>query len=196
MARPASVISRGPLRTAVPAPRYRLRPARASDAALLVEHRHRMFTAIGGRPEAEITAHDGRYRRWLLARMRRGELIGVIAETYRGAPVASGCLWYRPDQPRPENPRDDTAPYILSMFTEPEHRGRGLAGKIVRALIAEAKRAGHWQVILHAAPPRPLRLCGAWVRTALGGYWIDRSRSAAHPRATRARPATRAGRSR
>ncbi|NNN18091.1 MAG: hypothetical protein HKL79_07010, partial [Thermoplasmata archaeon] len=82
---------------------YRLRAARASDLETLVDHRHRMFLSIGGRAEERIAAHDRRYRRWLLARLRRGELVGQIAETRRGEAVGSGCIWYQPEQPRPEN---------------------------------------------------------------------------------------------
>lgn len=149
----------------------------------------------------EIDAHDVRYRRWLRVRLARGELIGWIAASRRGEPVASGCLWYRPDQPRPESLRGDVAPYILSMFTAPEHRGKGLAGRIVRALITEARRAGHWQVVLHASPQ------GRSVYARLGferrwemRYWLDPAlRAAVHPRSApskRGRRASKSGRTR
>lgn len=143
-----------------------------------------MFTSIGGRTEESIAAHDARYRRWARENLRRGALIGWIAETPEGEPVASGCLWYRPDQPRPENRRTDVAPYILSMYTAPEHRGHGLARRIVEALMADAKRAGHWQVLLHASPE------GRSVYAGLGferrwemRFWLDpKARTASRPR--------------
>ncbi|MFZ0700028.1 MAG: GNAT family N-acetyltransferase [Thermoplasmata archaeon] len=158
----------------MPTTQYRLRPARATDVETLIEHRHRMFSDIGGRTESEIAAHDTRYRRWLRARLKRGDLVGQIAETRRGDPAASGCLWFRPDQPRPENLKGDVTPYILSMYTAPEHRGRGLASRITRALVAEAEQRGHWQVTLHASPQgRPIYARIGFERRWEMRYWID-----------------------
>ncbi|NNN18157.1 MAG: GNAT family N-acetyltransferase, partial [Thermoplasmata archaeon] len=124
-----------------------------------------------------------------------GELVGQIAETRRGEAVGSGCIWYQPEQPRPENARRDVAPYILSMFTVPEHRGHGLASRIARALIEDAKRRGHWQVVLHASPE------GRSVYARLGferrwemRYWIDPAARAAWKRQRPAQKATRARR--
>ena len=180
-------------RSIVPTSGYRLRAVRASDIETLLDHRHRMFSAIGGRTEEQIVGHDRRYRRWLLVRLRRGELVGQIAETRRGEAAASGCIWYRPDQPRPESSGRDVAPYILSMFTAPVHRGHGLASRIVWALIADAKRRGYRQVILHASPE------GRSVYARLGferrwemRYWIDPADRVAWKRQRPARTGTRA----
>jgi GNAT superfamily N-acetyltransferase len=170
-----------------------VRGVRTSDVETLVDHRHRMFSDIGGRTEDEIAVHDNRYRRWLRTRLRRGDLVGMIAETPRGDPAASGCLWFRPDQPRPENTKGDVTPYILSMYTAPEHRGHGLASRITRGLVADAARRGHWQVTLHASPQ------GRRVYARIGferrwemRYWIDPEIHAARKRP---RPAPKGARS-
>ncbi|MGD0718810.1 MAG: GNAT family N-acetyltransferase [Thermoplasmata archaeon] len=164
-------------------PRYRLREAGLTDVGTLVDHRHRMYSAIGGSSEAEIAAHDARYRRWARVRLRRRELVGQIAETSDGQPVASGCLWYRPEQPRPQTVREDVTPYILSMFTVPEHRGRGLASRITKALIADARRNGHGQVVLHASPQgRPVYVRIGFERRWEMRYWMDPAMKAAHAR--------------
>jgi len=129
--------------------RFQIRRGTREDLDLLLEHRHRMWSDIGNRTEAEITEHDRRHRRWLKTRLRSGEVEGYIAEL-DGRPVGSGCLWWMRDQPRPAYPDTPTA-YVMSMFTEPRERGRGLATAILRRMIARARAKGSVRVTLHAS---------------------------------------------
>lgn len=82
--------------------------------------------------------------------MVSGELTGVIAETPDGRTVASGLVWFRAEQPRPDF-QGFESPYILSMFTEPAVRGRGIATRIVRELLAICRERGFPNVGLHAS---------------------------------------------
>ena len=120
-----------------------------ADLELLVEHRHRMWSDIGRWGEAEIVAHDPRYRAWVAERLPAGAFEGFIAER-GGRVLGSGGLWWMPEQPRPGYPTG-TVPYILSMYTAPEHRGRGVASAIVRAMLRRARVAGAPRVTLHAS---------------------------------------------
>lgn len=129
---------------------YSFRAARGSDVSTLVAHRHRMFSDLGGRSEAAIQRHDRRYRAWVRTRLARGAVVGVIAEDRQGKPVASGCVWFRDEQPRPETTRLRSA-YILSMYTAPSARRHGLARAIVRRLVAVVRRRGYGRVGLHAS---------------------------------------------
>jgi GNAT superfamily N-acetyltransferase len=54
-------------------------------------------------------------------------------------------------QPRPGLPAR-LEPYLLSMYTDPAYRGRGLASRIVRATMTWARRNGYRRMTLHAAP--------------------------------------------
>ena len=153
--------------------------------ALLVRHRIAMFADIHPQPTRLLEAHGRVYRRWARGRLTSGEMVGFIAETPDGTPVASGCLWFQPSQPRVLMPAT-SSPYILSMYTSPAHRGRGLATSIVRRLLAVARRHRCARVTLHASdagrrvyerlgfePTREMRL------------WLDRSiarRMGARPR--------------
>ena len=128
----------------------RYRPATVADLELLVDHRHRMWSDIASRTEREITEHDGLYRTWARRRLRTGELAGWVAETKAGKPVSSGLVWYRPDQPRPKL-HSLVSPYILSMYTEPAWRGRGIATRIVRELLRSIGAAGYPNAELHAS---------------------------------------------
>jgi len=121
-----------------------------ADVGVLVDHRHRMWSAIGHRTEAEIAEHDRRYRRWMRPRIRSGELVGVLAEAPDGTAAGSGLVWFRPDQPRPRV-LSLVVPYILSMYTRPDWREKGIASDIVRRLVAACRTKGYASVVLHAS---------------------------------------------
>lgn len=108
-----------------------------------------MWEAISDIPEAVLDTADPVYRRWARTRIRSGRLAAFIAED-RGRAVASGCVWLMPVQPRPHW-RGTTAGYLLSMFTEPDARGKGHANRIVRAAIRWAKGRGVRVMLLHAS---------------------------------------------
>ena len=135
---------------ALPAGSFRLRRATLNDLPILVRHRHQMWSDVGSRTEHEITLHDRRYRRWAREQMKKRKLLGLVAEVSDVGPVASGCLWFQPDHPRPVILEMDT-PYIMSMYTEPAYRRKGLATLILRGLIDVARKRGYARVVLHAS---------------------------------------------
>ncbi|MGP8076307.1 MAG: GNAT family N-acetyltransferase [Thermoplasmata archaeon] len=153
--------------------RVTYRRTTVADVPLLADHRHRMWTEIGNRTEAEITEHDARYRRWTRPRLRSEELVGFVAESPKGTVVGSGIVWFRSDQPRPKIPTL-TIPYILSMYTEVDWRGRGIASGIVRRLVAECRTRGYPSVVLHASEQgRSVYRRLGFERTWEMRYWID-----------------------
>jgi GNAT superfamily N-acetyltransferase len=127
-----------------------LRRATAQDLDLLVVHRRRMWADIdSGFTARELDEADPIYRRWARTRLRSGALVGWIVEI-AGRAVASGCVWVQPVQPRPRWAAG-RQPYLLSMFTEPDVRGRGFARRIVRAAMDWAKGEGYPRFTLHAS---------------------------------------------
>lgn len=141
-------LKRGPPRARGVA-RTPVRPATLADLGTLALHRRFMWEEIADFDEAALDEADRAYRRWLRPRLRAGTLAGFVAER-RGEPVASGCVWLQPIQPRPLAP--ERQPYVLSMWTEPDARGRGLARRIVQACVAWSRARGYASVALHAAP--------------------------------------------
>lgn len=127
----------------------KLRPATLDDLALLVRHRRLMWRDISAFSEEELDAADPAYRRWARHRLRSGALVAWVVEE-KGGPAASGCAWLQPVQPRPGRPYE-VQPYLLSMYTEPAHRGKGHAARIVKAAMKWARDAGHPYVSLHAS---------------------------------------------
>jgi GNAT superfamily N-acetyltransferase len=108
-----------------------------------------MWDAIADFSKRELDAADAAYRRWARDRMRVGRLAGFIVEV-AGTPIASGCVWIVDVQPRPRQ-KASVAAYLLSMFTEPGHRGEGHATRIVRAAMRWARDRSIPTMTLHAS---------------------------------------------
>ncbi|HLM70317.1 MAG TPA: GNAT family N-acetyltransferase [Thermoplasmata archaeon] len=153
--------------------RVTYRGTTVADLDLLTDHRHRMWTAIGHRTEEEIVEHDPRYRRWMRPRLLSEEVTGFVADGPDGQPVGSGLVWFRSDQPRPKMPTLVT-PYILSMYTHPDWRGKGIASGIVRRLVAACRERGYPSVVLHASEQgRSVYSRLGFERTWEMRFWID-----------------------
>lgn len=99
----------------------------------------------------ELDEHDAVYRRWARRGLATGTFLARIVETADGTAVGSGALWLMPMQPRPGPLGRGRMPYLLSMFTEPAYRGRGVARRIVRELLRWSRARGYGRVVLHAS---------------------------------------------
>lgn len=130
--------------------RFRVRPATRRDLDLLVRHRRGMWESMGERDRRALDEGDRVYRRWARQRLGSKRLIGFIAEDVKGHAIASGCIWLRPMQPRPGRPMRPV-PYLLSMFTEPDSRGRGLATRIVQEAFRWCRDHAYPRLTLHAS---------------------------------------------
>jgi GNAT superfamily N-acetyltransferase len=127
----------------------RIRQAKLDDLDLLVRHRRGMFEDMGGHAARDLDEADPVYRRWARSRLRSGSLVAFVAEE-KGRALGSGCVWVQPVQPRPGRP-EATRAYLLSMFTERDARGRGVATAIVKKAMAWSKREGFPRLVLHAS---------------------------------------------
>lgn len=109
-----------------------------------------MWRDIGGNSEAALAGEARSYKLWAARMLRARRLVGWIAIDRNGAAVGSGCLWFAESQPRPREPQL-FRPYLLSMYTDPEARGRGVASSIVSAAVELARRRGFGRITLHAS---------------------------------------------
>src|SRR6266571_4093262 len=126
-----------------------IRRASLNDLGLLVRHRRGMWSDIARFSKADLDAADRAYRHWATTQMKANRFAGFIVDV-DGQPVASGCVWIMRVQPRP-NWKGTEAAYLLSMFTEPAHRGRGHGARIVREAIRFAEARGIPMMLLHAS---------------------------------------------
>ncbi len=147
--------ARTPPRTGDRAPPSRLgtvERAGAGDLAILVAHRRRMWHDIGAaRARAELDRADAAYRRWVVRETRAGRFVGFLVRGSDGRVAGSGAIWLQPVQPRPGRLARLELPYILSMYSEPDLRGRGVASRLVRAMVRWARERGYRRVFLHAS---------------------------------------------
>jgi GNAT superfamily N-acetyltransferase len=131
-------------------PGFKIRTATAKDLDLLVQHRHRMFEEMSRPTVEELNGHDESYRAWAREMMKRRLLHVYIVETRGGRPAASGGVWLREMQPSPGHPHG-MVPYVLSVYTSPEFRRKGLASMIVEEAMTWARKRGYYKVLLHAS---------------------------------------------
>lgn len=136
---------------------WTLRRATAKDLPTLVRHRDAMWVEMGRVAPGQRDPTSKAYGKWLLERMRRGTLTAFIAtDDESGDVLASGGVWIQEVQPRPGHPLTMWG-YVLSIYTEPAARRRGLGRAVVDACIAHAREAGCTRCCLHASDEgRPL----------------------------------------
>lgn len=130
-------------------PGYKIRKATAKDLDVLVDHRKGMYMEMVKPTKRDLAVLERSYRRWAPRMMRRGLFHGYVV-TNKGRPAASGCVWLREVQPSPGRPAGHV-PYLLSMYTVPEFRRKGLASVIVEEAMAWAKKNGYPKIVLHAS---------------------------------------------
>jgi GNAT superfamily N-acetyltransferase len=144
----AKVLASGRERAGVP--EFKIRRASMRDVGILVEHRHRMFEEMISPTVEESRLHDEAYEAWAKDMMRRKLLHVYIAETRDGRTAASGGVWLREMQPSPGHPHG-MVPYVLSVYTRPEFRRKGLASMIVEEAMEWGRKKGYYKMVLHAS---------------------------------------------
>lgn len=127
-----------------------VRRATLRDLDALVHQRRAMWIDLGIKDSARLDKADRDYRRWTQTRMRNRQVVGWMVEDKRGMIAGGGCVWLHPIQPSPRW-SSTLQPYLLSMYTEPEFRRRGVASMIVREAIEWSRKQGYGRLALHAS---------------------------------------------
>ncbi len=136
--------------------RFTITLAGPDDVELLVSHRLNMWRDIHPELGSKVDKSEGLTRTWIRKRIADGRLIGFIATTEGGRVAGSGCVWIREEQPRPTNPGNEF-PYLMSMYTEPPFRRKGVARLILKRALKWSEDNGYERMIPHASEQgRPL----------------------------------------
>ena len=128
---------------------FHTRPATPADAALIAEHRQRMFADSGQGDEAVRATVRVNFEPWVQPRLESGEYTGWIVEL-DGQPIAGAGIWWMQWPPHFLDPVP-LRPYLLNVFVDPAHRGHGLARKLVELAIEAARSRGCRLLSLHAS---------------------------------------------
>lgn len=130
---------------------FSITPGTAEDLDILVTHRLKMWDEI--RPDRKNYHPDFKKatKDWLSVKVKDSNFVSFIARTGDGKLAGSGCVLIKEDQPRPDR-LVIGAPYLISMYTEPEYRSHGVASLIVQKAIDWAKGNGYDRMDLHGSP--------------------------------------------
>lgn len=132
---------------------YRIRRATVDDIPVFIDFRSRMFREVGMTDVAGVEAVSPAY---FSRTIPSGEFIALLAESVDGDVVGSAGLVPYTMPPKPRQP-DGRFGYVSSMYVLPEHRRRGLAHRLMQAIIDAADGLGLTWITLHASPAgRPI----------------------------------------
>lgn len=131
-------------------PGFRIRKATLKDFPTLVEHRNAMFDEYEPLNTEERNVANETYPAWAREKMRLKLFHGYIVETSGGKVAASGCVWLREVQPSRGHPAA-LVPYLMSIYTDPKFRRRGLASIVVGEAMAWGRKRGYRKMTLHAS---------------------------------------------
>jgi GNAT superfamily N-acetyltransferase len=127
---------------------YDVRPATLDDLEALVRHRLGMFTDM--RLAVEADAIERAFRVWLTEMMPAGTYRGWVAEVSGGGIVAGGGITILPWPPGQMTMTGRLA-FAYNVYTEPDHRSRGLGRRIMEAIHEWCRQNGIDAIGLNAS---------------------------------------------
>lgn len=127
---------------------YRIRPATLDDDLTLVHHRVAMFEDMG--LTFDRAALERAFRPWLRQHMQAGDYRAWVVETGDGAIVAGGGVTIIPWPPGPRYLGDRLA-FVYNVYTEPEHRRRGLSRLVMQTIHEWCRAEGITTLALNAS---------------------------------------------
>jgi GNAT superfamily N-acetyltransferase len=113
---------------------YVIRPAGAHDAQLIALQRASMFRDVGSVSTEESELLRKASEPWLSSRLTNGDYIGWLVENRRIV-VAGGGILVRELGPVPGCYRVGRWGHIANLYTEPAHRRRGLARRLMKTIL-------------------------------------------------------------
>ncbi len=130
--------------------RYTIRRATPADARAMSDMRMRMFVDMGKPDDQRTREMVAAFVQWVSDAIERGTYLGWVVEDGKDIVASAGMLlieW-------PPNRRDlkPQRGYVMNVFVKPEHRRRGLARRMMDAVLAEARVREIRVTVLHASP--------------------------------------------
>ena len=107
------------------------RMATVEDAALIGEHRHRMFVDSGQAEDARMETVIANFVPWVRERLLSGTYVGWLTE--KDGKVVAGAGTLLMDFPPHWMDPAPLRAYLLNFYVTPEMRGHGLAGALLNS---------------------------------------------------------------
>ena len=128
---------------------FTMRPATAADVEHLVHFRRGMYADMGNEDATALEQMQATSRSYFAKALVNGSCKAWIVEA-DGRVVAGGAIII---SPWPSHPGDSSTKkaMILNLYTEHEYRRRGIARRLMEAMIAWCRAEGFRSVALHAS---------------------------------------------
>jgi GNAT superfamily N-acetyltransferase len=134
---------------------YAIRQAVPEDAALLAEHRARVWREVGDWDDEAMARQVPVWTSWFHDAVADGRYRSWIAEE-NGDAIASGSLLVYAAIPRPGSTADREG-RVQSVYVVPVARRRGIARALMAAIVEYARAAPLIRLVLHPSDEaRPL----------------------------------------
>lgn len=142
---------------------YTIRAATSADAPVLGALRAAMasgWAEEGQATPARFAALKGHAERYYAVQIERGAVRAWLALSAESQPVAAASallLPYPPSLRHLDQGHERVAAYIFGVYTDPAHRRRGLARRLMDTIIAWGRASGVDRLELRSSPEgRPL----------------------------------------
>ncbi len=127
-----------------------IRLAAPADAATIAEHRSRMFEDLGRLDGKHASAMAEAVAPVLEQMVSSGEYIGWLCVAEDGVIAAGAGVQLRNLLPRPETSVMREA-LVVNVYVQPAYRRRGLARRLMLAILDWCREQGIERVVLHAS---------------------------------------------
>jgi GNAT superfamily N-acetyltransferase len=128
---------------------FTIRSAASHDAALIAQQRKLMFAEQKQFSQADLAHMQGLYEAWVTSKLACGDYHGWFAETANGEVIGGVGLWLR-EWPPILNNYTGKQGYIENVFTLPVYRRKGVARKLMMALLDWVKTSkAVYEIELH-----------------------------------------------
>ena len=117
---------------------------------VIASHRRLMFAAMGAVAAEDGPALEVASRRYLAEALPAGEYLAWLTE-WEGAVVGGVGVVLRRLLPRPGHLDGGQEAYVLNVWVDEAHRGRGLATQLMREVMTWCAERGIRRVSLHAS---------------------------------------------
>jgi GNAT superfamily N-acetyltransferase len=127
--------------------------ATLDDIKTLLAHRSAMHEELRHRTKLEHRNGTIAYRKFIKDMTKKKRFVAFLAFGGENSeePAGSGCVWLRETHPRPARRQLTLVPYLLSMYTVPSQRGKGVASAVVKEAMKWSKKNGFPLMTLHAS---------------------------------------------
>ncbi len=139
-----------------PSESFLMRAGTAADAETVVHHRRAMFTDMGYRDREWLEEMSRAFLPWVREKMEAGEYLAWFAVAPDGSIAAGAGLWLQEWMPARVG-RNSRRGYVLNVYTEAPYRRRGLARRLMQAILDGCRQRGISMAALNASDEgRPL----------------------------------------